>query len=454
MTIINEVNIPRNCILRDQYNLYRRVSLVDGFIKTNEIVQRTGLYVSIQRGGRRSIATSDKHTYKELRKLINVAEKNMLFIESNNNCVPQMYFLDNGNINYYEYNDITQLLLVKIIREIDEYIMKTCYKIESRKIMVHIDNIDKKIRIDNSFPAITSTIERSCFYFELSMRNQSGVLITVSGNCCKPIKLLQWSNMSNDYEKCIDELYYHLTNKVNAIKISGGEYPCILHPYVTGILVHETIGHNTEADIFSKGTFLDGKKGTTIASEIVNVTDFAYECFGQKVGLPLFYDDEGVKCKDVRIIDHGKFVGLMHSKKTALQSNEELTGNARAYLPFDEPLVRMRNTCIHPGKDELQKMISSIQKGYYLITPTGGQADSNGSYIFSVNVAYEIEDGEIKKAINDAAISGNVIDTLKTINMISSDLLWDISGLCGKGQSMILASGGPYIKCSLNINTV
>ena len=45
------------------------------------------------------------------------------------------------------------------------------------------------------------------------------------------------------------------------------------------------------------------------------------------------------------------------------------TGNARAYTFSDEPLIRMRNTAILPGKDKLDDMIASIEDGYYLLAP-------------------------------------------------------------------------------------
>ena len=50
----------------------------------------------------------------------------------------------------------------------------------------------------------------------------------------------------------------------------------------------------------------------------------------------------------------------MHNKDSAHELNMNITGNARAYKYSDEPLIRMRNTAITPGKDKLNDMISSI----------------------------------------------------------------------------------------------
>ena len=100
---------------------------------------------------------------------------------------------------------------------------------------------------------------------------------------------------------------------------------------------------------------------------------------------------------------------------------------------------------------ELADMIASIDDGYYLTRSSNGQADSTSEFMFCVVMGYEIKNGKIKQAIKDTTISGIAFDVLKTITMISDEMVWSSGGLCGKKQIIPVGMGGPAIKCKLNI---
>lgn len=71
--------------------------------------------------------------------------------------------------------------------------------------------------------------------------------------------------------------------------------------------------------------------------------------------------------------------------------------------------------------------------------------------MFSVNVAYEIKKGKLGKAVRETTISGVAFDMLKTVDMVSDDMSWNISGFCGKKQAMTTGMGGPALRCDINI---
>ena len=84
------------------------------------------------------------------------------------------------------------------------------------------------------------------------------------------------------------------------------------------------------------------------------------------------------------LIKDGILVGYMNNRESAERFNMVPTGNARAYLFSDEPLIRMRNTAVLPGKSKLEDMIASIDDGYYLLDTNNGQADTTGEFMFGV----------------------------------------------------------------------
>ena len=71
--------------------------------------------------------------------------------------------------------------------------------------------------------------------------------------------------------------------------------------------------------------------------------------------------------------------------------------------------------------------------------------------MFGVNLGYEIKNGEIGRAITDTTISGVAFDMLKSVSMISDELHWECAGYCGKKQRMLVSTGGPALKCEVNI---
>jgi TldD protein len=141
----------------------------------------------------------------------------------------------------------------------------------------------------------------------------------------------------------------------------------------------------------------------------------------------------------------------MHSRETARHFDVKPQGNARAFNFSDEPLIRMRNTAILPGKSKLDDMIASIDDGYYLVKTGNGQADTTGEFTFSLTLGYEIKNGKIGKAVRETNISGVAFEMLKTVDMISDDMQWECGGFCGKKQPMTTGMGGPAIRCELTI---
>jgi TldD protein len=217
------------------------------------------------------------------------------------------------------------------------------------------------------------------------------------------------------------------------------------------MLAHEAVGHTVEADLVLGGSIAGPNLNKQVASELVSMVDFAHTAFGKPAPLPVYVDDEGVPAEDANLIEKGILKSFMHNRESARHFGVTPQGNARAFTFSDEPLIRMRNTAILPGKDKLEDMIAGVEDGYYLIKTGNGQADSTGEFMFSVDLSYEIKNGKLGKAIRETTISGVAFDMLKTVDKVSDDMTWDVSGFCGKKQAMTCSMGGPALRCDMNI---
>jgi TldD protein len=250
----------------------------------------------------------------------------------------------------------------------------------------------------------------------------------------------------------IDALYEELRRKAEGAYCEPGMHDVVLAGRVSGILAHEAIGHTCEADSVLGGSIAGDHIGELVASEKITLGDYGGRGPDGAAPLAIHVDDEGTPCRDVTIIDKGVLKGLLHNKQTARRLDAEPTGNARAFGFADEPLVRMRNTAILPGTDRLEDMIAAVDRGYYLVRPTNGQADWTSEFTFGVSCGYEIRGGKLGRAIRDTTISGIAFDMLKTVTHVGDTLQWEgASGYCGKKQPMPVGSGGPALKCRVMV---
>ena len=224
----------------------------------------------------------------------------------------------------------------------------------------------------------------------------------------------------------------------------SGKFSIIADNELTGVFVHEALGHAAEADlILQNDSILKGKLNEKIGSNIVNIIDDASD----KDGFGYYsYDGEGVKTEKNQLVKDGKLVSLLSSRESAVKLGMKSSGNARSSIT-DQPIVRMSNTYLEPGSMSFEELIEDIKEGIYLKGSRGGQVDT-GKGIFQFNAAesFKIEEGQITNPLRDVSLSGNVLETLKNVDAIGNDFKLGI-GFCGKsGQVAPVGDGGPHTR--------
>ena len=244
----------------------------------------------------------------------------------------------------------------------------------------------------------------------------------------------------------LDRLHGHLQAKRHAVPARGGLHTVVLAPDLAGMLAHEAMGHPCEADSVLSGAVTADLQGQRVASDLISMVDLAHHYNGQETLCPVYVDDEGTPAEDVLMIDKGVLRHFMHSRETAARLGLPPSGNARAYGPDDEPLVRMRNTAILPGTSTLDELVAGVEDGYLLLDTSNGQADATTEFMFGVNLAYEIRGGKLGAAVRDTTVSGSALKVLQSVDGVGSDMKWSCSGYCGKKQPMVVSVGGPSLR--------
>ncbi|MCB0368441.1 MAG: TldD/PmbA family protein [Bdellovibrionales bacterium] len=233
---------------------------------------------------------------------------------------------------------------------------------------------------------------------------------------------------------------------LDAPSVKPGKYKVLFDPELTGVFTHESFGHKSEAD-FMLGDLKaleDWKLGSMIAVSGLTIVDCGIH---EKTSGYCPIDDDGVLAKKNYLIKNGVLSSRLHSIDTAIQLNEKPTGNSRSMSFEFEPIVRMTSTYIEAGNESLDNILKKSE-GAILVK---GAKHGSGLSTFTIapNRGYLIEKNGKKKPIRVSVVSGSVFETLKNIELISSDVELHSSAIggCGKMKQWPLpvSAGGPYI---------
>lgn len=439
-------------VMRGHENRTRRVALLNGNLIQNARSESRGISARVTKNGRYGFSSAAGYTEADAENVLRAATENALFLNARAKEAGRSYPpLASGLATPWRpIIDFEQKRLIEACRAVDAYVVDNCPKLSSRRIVYYEDSQDKIIASSDAACGHV-TYPRCYIYVILSAESKSGA----------PVELFRAFGGAGSFEDNfgdlsplypeIHRLYSQLMDKAEGVYAEAGVKTVILGGMMGGMLAHEAVGHTVEADLVLGGSVAGPNLHKRVASDLVTLIDYANTAFDKTVPLPVYLDDEGTLAKDAPLIENGILTGYMNNRETAQHFGMAPAGNARAWDFSDEPLIRMRNTAIQPGKDTLEDMIASIDDGYYLIDSSNGQADLTGEFMFGVSLGYEIRHGRLGRALLDTTVSGIAFEMLKTVDMVSGNITWSSSGFCGKKQPMPVGMAGPEMRCRITI---
>lgn len=224
----------------------------------------------------------------------------------------------------------------------------------------------------------------------------------------------------------------------DAVQPPAGEMPVVLGSGVTGVLLHEAIGHGMEADFNRKNiSTYSAMLGKKVAESFVTIVDDGT--------LPGFLgsinvDDEGTPGQKTVLVDKGILSSYMHDKISARHYKVKSTGNGRrqSYEHYIQP--RMRNTYMLAGPVSAEDVVKNVDKGIYVQDVSNGQVRiGEGDFAFYVSQGRIIENGRLTAPIKDVNIMGNGPKMLRNITLLANNFEMSRggSGACGKGGQAV-----------------
>jgi len=227
---------------------------------------------------------------------------------------------------------------------------------------------------------------------------------------------------------------------LKAEPVVGGVYNCILNQSLAGVFAHEAFGHYSEADIIETLPSMREKMriGNKLGSDVINIID--NPTIPDQLGF-YKYDDEGVKAHPTQLMKEGVLTGRLHSRRTAAEFGEPISGHCVAEDYRYAPIIRMGTIFIEPSTHSFEELLTMLGDGLYILDAKGGQT-SGENFTFGAQCGYIVKNGKVDAMVRDINITGNLYRTLNDIVAVGNDLTLSKVGGCGKGQMNIRSCHG------------
>lgn len=332
-----------------------------------------------------------------------------------------------GSKEYREVNNFNPQLekvreeeKIKFVKELEE----ECFNLDKR-----IAKVDTCIYGDGYGETVMSN-SKGLYLQEKSNIAYTYVVVVAKEN--DDIKTGFAYRTGNDFSKfnakeLAEEAVKDALSQLGASSIKSGDYTIVLRNNASADLLEAFSGIFSAENVQKDLSLLKGKLGKKIGSDIFSIIDDPF----MEGGLASkSFDGEGVACKYKKVVDKGILTTYLHNLKTAKKDNVETTGNA-SKSSYKSPIdITPTNFYIEKGNKSFDEIISSIDKGILISDLQGLHSGLNTvSGDFSLAAAgYEIEDGKIKRPVEQITVAGNYFELLKNIEEVASDLKFGLPG--------------------------
>lgn len=276
----------------------------------------------------------------------------------------------------------------------------------------------------------------------------SGEITSKDGNLLQNVRVRAGGSDGfstiRDQEDHLEERTRIAVDLLEARPVERGVYDCILNQSLSGVFTHEAFGHFSEADIIETLPAMREKMkiGSKLGSDVLSIVDDA--TLRGQTGF-YKYDDEGTRVRRTELMKGGVLAGRLHSRRTAAEFGEAVSGHCVAEDYRYAPIVRMGTIFIEPGAHSLDDLLSMLGNGLYILDGKGGQT-AGENFTFGAQYAYLVKGGKLSTMVRDINISGNLYQTLEDITAVGNDLVFSKVGGCGKGQMNIRSCyGSPHV---------
>lgn len=208
--------------------------------------------------------------------------------------------------------------------------------------------------------------------------------------------------------------------------VPSQEATVVYSPFAASGLINAFASALTAEAMQRNRSFLKGKMGQDVASDVVSILDNG-RLLGGLASRP--FDDEGIPTRATRLVDEGVLQAVLHDSYTAAQDGTNSTGNATRMSHRSAPTLASSNFYLQPGNISRDELIADVEKGLYVINTMNNHAINPVSGNYSVSAqGFWIENGKITKPVNGVTIALPLDQILKNVKAVANDLTFSPMG--------------------------
>jgi PmbA protein len=193
----------------------------------------------------------------------------------------------------------------------------------------------------------------------------------------------------------------------------------VFEPETAVSLLRHLAGAIAGPALYRRTSFLVDRLGERIASAALTVTDDPLRPAGL-ASRP--FDGEGVAQRRRTIVEEGVLRSYLLDAYSARRLGLGTTGHATRGIG-DAPSAGPTNFVLEPGPHAPEAIIASVRSGLYVTELIGfGVNPVTGDYSRGAAGLW-IENGELAYPVEELTIAGNLLDMLRDIEMVGSDLV-------------------------------
>ncbi len=199
--------------------------------------------------------------------------------------------------------------------------------------------------------------------------------------------------------------------RANPRKVETCKVPVVYDPRVSGSLVGHLVGAINGASIARKTSFLKDRLGQQLFSGNIRIIDDPLRRRGLR-SQP--FDAEGVRVKQLAIIDEGVLTSWLLDCATARELKLTTTGHAHRGVS-SSPSPGSYNLHLEAGEVTPEDLISDIRQGFYVTDLIGSGVNGvTGDYSRGAS-GFWIENGKITYPVSEVTIAGHLLDMFKSL---------------------------------------
>ncbi len=196
-------------------------------------------------------------------------------------------------------------------------------------------------------------------------------------------------------------------DRLGQAKIGSGKMPMIVENKSTGQLLGPMISALNGSSIQQKQSYLIGKKGEKIGSDLMTITDDPFILSGR--GSKLF-DSEGMATEKRSVVENGVlktyYIDTYYGKKLEMEATSGSTTN----LVFK------------PGNKDLEGLLADIDRGILVTGFNGGNNNGvTGDFSYGIE-GFLVEKGKLIQPVAEMNITGNFKQIWNDLIAVGNDV--------------------------------